>query len=105
MVCLGLLGSYSTFVLLLKAWRELFREIDEPDSGYHFNLAIITRLGTEPAEELADDRELTSISEALEELAKADPSGVPSLPRNPSTNPFFDPWKVCLARFPGGAVA
>jgi len=26
-------------------------------------------------------------------------------PRNPSTNPFFDPWKVCLARFPGGAVA
>jgi RNA polymerase sigma factor (TIGR02999 family) len=32
----------------------------------------ITRLGTEPAEELADDRELTPISEALDELAKVD---------------------------------
>jgi RNA polymerase sigma factor (TIGR02999 family) len=33
----------------------------------------ITRLGTEPAEEPVDHQELTSISEALDELAKADP--------------------------------
>jgi len=34
----------------------------------------ITRLGTEPVEGLADDRELTSISEALDTLATVDPS-------------------------------
>lgn len=34
----------------------------------------ITGLGTRPAEELADDQELTPISEALDELAKVDPS-------------------------------
>jgi RNA polymerase sigma factor (TIGR02999 family) len=33
----------------------------------------ITALGTEPGAELADDRELTPISEALDELAKVDP--------------------------------
>jgi len=32
----------------------------------------ITRLGTEPAEQVADERELTRISEALEQLAQAD---------------------------------
>ena len=32
----------------------------------------ITRLGTEPAEQFADERELTPISAALDELAKAD---------------------------------
>ena len=34
----------------------------------------ITQLGTEPAEGPADHQELTSISEALDELAKADPA-------------------------------
>ena len=34
----------------------------------------ITRLGTGPAEQVADERELTRISEAVEELAKADSS-------------------------------
>jgi len=34
----------------------------------------ITRLGTEPVEGLADDRELTPISEALDNLATVDPS-------------------------------
>jgi RNA polymerase sigma factor (TIGR02999 family) len=39
--------------------------------GGHFD---ITRLGMEPAEELADDAKLTPISEALDELAKVDSS-------------------------------
>jgi len=34
----------------------------------------ITRLGTESADQVADERELTRISEAVEQLAKADPS-------------------------------
>jgi len=34
----------------------------------------ITGLGTRPAEELADDQGLSAISDALDELAKADPS-------------------------------
>jgi len=34
----------------------------------------ITRLGTESAEQVADERELTRISEAVEQLAKADSS-------------------------------
>jgi hypothetical protein len=33
------------------------------------------------------------------------PPEVPMQPRNPSTNPFFGTWKVCLTRFPGGAAA
>ncbi len=34
----------------------------------------ITRLGTDPGDELANERELTPISDALDELAKVDPS-------------------------------
>ncbi|TAM79095.1 MAG: sigma-70 family RNA polymerase sigma factor [Acidobacteria bacterium] len=38
--------------------------------GGHFE---ITQLGTVPAEDLAEERELTSLSEALDELAQTDP--------------------------------
>lgn len=38
--------------------------------GGHFE---ITRLGTAPAEGLAEERELTSLSDALDELAETDP--------------------------------
>jgi hypothetical protein len=46
------------------------------------------------------------LSGAASKPLRADPAATPDpLSRNPSTNPFFGTWKVCLTRFPGGAVA